>query len=136
MYLDFLIVGGVQIVIKLGAVAMSAPFFIVPGILMGVAGAQIGQIYMKAQLSVKREKSNARSPVLGHFGAAFAGLGMYACVAPVRKVLNTFVVSIRAYGVQDAFRKESYVRINKYTRAARIFWALSQYVTLVHHSVD
>jgi len=30
---------------------------------------------MKAQMSVKREMSNARSPVLGHLGAAMSGLG-------------------------------------------------------------
>jgi hypothetical protein len=37
-------------------------------------GGWIGRIYMKAQLSVKREMSNAKVPVLGHFGAAIAGL--------------------------------------------------------------
>ncbi|KAH9921468.1 P-loop containing nucleoside triphosphate hydrolase protein [Fomitopsis serialis] len=39
-------------------------------------------VYMKAQLSVKREMSNARAPVLGQFGAAIAA-------------------SIRAYGAQE-----------------------------------
>ncbi|EED77418.1 predicted protein [Postia placenta Mad-698-R] len=106
--LDFLIILTMTMLIKLAAVTIAAPFYIIPGILLAAAGGYICQVYMKAQLSVKREKSNARAPVLGHFGAAFAGL-----------------VSIRAYGVQDAFRKESYARIDKYSRAARIFWALT-----------
>ncbi len=32
---------------------------------MGIAGVYLGQIYMKAQLPVKREMSNAKAPVLG-----------------------------------------------------------------------
>jgi hypothetical protein len=38
-------------------------------------GARLGQVYMKAQIAIKREMSNAKAPVLGHFGAAVAGLG-------------------------------------------------------------
>ncbi|KAI0258861.1 P-loop containing nucleoside triphosphate hydrolase protein [Gloeopeniophorella convolvens] len=47
-------------------------------------------------------------PMLGHFSAAITGL-----------------VSIRAYGAQEAFRQESYNRIDNYTRAARIFYNLN-----------
>ncbi len=43
---------------------------------MGAVMGWLGHVYMKAQLAVKRERSNARSPVIGHFGAAIAGLGM------------------------------------------------------------
>lgn len=73
--LDFLIILTMTMLIKLAAVTIAAPFYIIPGILLAAAGGYICQVYMKAQLSVKREKSNARAPVLGHFGAAFAGLG-------------------------------------------------------------
>lgn len=52
-----------------------SPVFIVPAAVITGAGGWIGRVYMKAQLSVKRERSNAQAPVLGHFGAAFAGLG-------------------------------------------------------------
>ena len=51
------------------------PIFVIPGLLLGAVGGYLGQVYMKAQLSVKREMSNAKAPVLGHFGAAIAGLG-------------------------------------------------------------
>ncbi|KAJ3554167.1 hypothetical protein NP233_g12480 [Leucocoprinus birnbaumii] len=36
--------------------------------------AKMADYYLKAQLSVKREMSNAKAPVLAHFGAAIAGL--------------------------------------------------------------
>ena len=46
---------------------------------MWVVGTRVRRVYMKAQLSVKprdERLSNAKSPVLGHFGAAMAGLGV------------------------------------------------------------
>lgn len=65
----------VSMLMKLAAVVLFTPFFVIPGVLMAVVGGYCGQIYIKAQLSVKREMSVARAPVLGHFGAAMAGLG-------------------------------------------------------------
>ncbi|KZP16764.1 P-loop containing nucleoside triphosphate hydrolase protein [Athelia psychrophila] len=96
---------------KLVAIVWLTPVFVFPGIVVAFLGGWCGQIYIKAQLSVKREMSNAKSPVLGHFGAAIAGL-----------------VSIRAYGAQSAFKGESLVRIDKYTRAARTFYNLNRWV--------
>ena len=64
----------VAMLCKLAAVVIMSPVFLIPGALVALVGGWLGQIYMKAQLSVKREMSNARAPVLGHFGAAIAGL--------------------------------------------------------------
>ena len=63
-----------EMIMKLGVVVLMSPIFLLPGIVIAVLGAWVGEIYMKAQLAVKRERSNAKAPVLGHFGAAFAGL--------------------------------------------------------------
>lgn len=60
---------------KFGAVVIMSPIFAIPGTILLVLGGWLGQVYMKAQLAVKRERSNARSPVLAHFGAAISGLG-------------------------------------------------------------
>ena len=64
-------------VMKFFAVVTFSPIFVIPGLIVSFVGGWCGQIYMKAQLSVKREMSNARAPVLGHFGAAIAGLSEY-----------------------------------------------------------
>ncbi|KAG2065985.1 P-loop containing nucleoside triphosphate hydrolase protein [Suillus decipiens] len=96
---------------RLGAVVVMTPVFLVPGLFIGLLGAWIGRIYMKAQLSVKREMSNAKAPVLGHFGAAIAGL-----------------ISIRAYGAEEAFKEESLDRIDRYTKSARMFYNLNRWV--------
>ncbi|KAJ8594877.1 hypothetical protein M405DRAFT_759938 [Rhizopogon salebrosus TDB-379] len=98
-------------IVKLGAVVTMTPVFLAPGLFIGVLGGWIGRIYMKAQLSVKREMSNAKAPVLGHFGAAIAGL-----------------TSIRAYGAEDAFKQESLNRIDRYTKSARMFYNLNRWV--------
>ncbi|KDQ56810.1 hypothetical protein JAAARDRAFT_131890 [Jaapia argillacea MUCL 33604] len=96
---------------KFVAVVIFTPPFVVPGIIIALLGGWIGQVYMKAQLAVKREMSNAKSPVLGHFGAAIAG-----------------IVSIRAYGAQFAFRQESLRRIDRYTRSGRVFHNLNRWI--------
>ena len=40
------------------------------------------------------------------------------------------VVSIRAYGAQDAFRREAYARMDRYTRASLVFAALNRWVVI------
>ena len=52
-----------------------SPMYTIPSLLLGVLGGWVGQLYTRAQLAVKREMSNARAPVLGHFGATVAGIG-------------------------------------------------------------
>ncbi|PBK67602.1 P-loop containing nucleoside triphosphate hydrolase protein [Armillaria solidipes] len=97
--------------LRFSAIVVFTPAFLVPGLIMGIAGAYLGQIYMKAQLPVKREMSNAKAPVLGHFGAAIAGL-----------------TSIRAYGAESAFIQESLNRIDRYTRTIRAYYNLNRWV--------
>ncbi|KAJ7102323.1 hypothetical protein B0H15DRAFT_943257 [Mycena belliarum] len=63
-----------SMIVKFAAVILFTPIFFFPGLLVGALGNWFGQIYIAAQLSVKREMSNAKAPVLGHFGAAIAGI--------------------------------------------------------------
>ncbi|KAJ7042608.1 hypothetical protein C8F04DRAFT_1252025 [Mycena alexandri] len=97
--------------VKFAAVILFTPLFFIPGVLVGFLGGWCGQIYIAAQLSVKREMSNAKAPVLGHFGAAIAGL-----------------TSIRAYGAETSIVKISLDRIDKYTRTARTFYNLNRWI--------
>lgn len=60
---------------KFAAIMVVSPQVIVVGLLVWALGWWISQVYIKTQLSVKRETSNARAPVLSHFGAMVAGLG-------------------------------------------------------------
>lgn len=101
-----------MLLIRIAAIVYASPVFILPGIVVGAVGIWLGQVYIKAQLSVKREMSNAKAPVMSHLGAAITGL-----------------VSIRAFGAQDAFKTETLSRIDRYTRSARTFYTLNRQVS-------
>ncbi|KAJ7705435.1 P-loop containing nucleoside triphosphate hydrolase protein [Mycena rosella] len=99
--------------VKFGAVVLFTPVFFAPGIALFAFGGWCGRVYMAAQLSIKRDMSNARAPVLGHFGAAMSGL-----------------TSIRAYACEPAFITEMQEKINYYTRSARVFYNLNRWVAI------
>ncbi|KAI9431384.1 hypothetical protein H4582DRAFT_2085055 [Lactarius indigo] len=109
----------VAMFLKFIAVVYFTPGFAVPGIAIAFFGAWLGRIYMKAQIAIKREMSNAKAPVLGHFGASVAGL-----------------VSIRAYGAQLAFREESYRRIDRHSRAGLSFWNMNRQAEWINLRID
>ena len=64
-------------IIKIGAVVVFTPVFLLPAVFIVTFGGWLGSVYMKAQLSVKREMSNAKAPVLGVFGGAISGLSTF-----------------------------------------------------------
>jgi hypothetical protein len=68
----------ISMFLKFLAVVYLTPGFSGPGISIALLGAWLGRVYMKAQIAIKREMSNAKAPVLGHFGASVAGLGASA----------------------------------------------------------
>ena len=99
-----------HVVLRFIAVLLYSPVFLFPGVAIGTIGAWLGQVYIRAQLAVKREMSNAKSPIYSHFGAATSGL-----------------TSIRAFGAEERFKQESKRRIDYYSRAARTFYNLNRY---------
>ncbi|KAF8182307.1 multidrug resistance-associated ABC transporter [Pholiota molesta] len=103
----------IAMVASIGVIMVFTPVFIIPGLFVAALGFYLGNMYLKAQLSAQREKSNARSPVLAHFSAAIAG-----------------IVSIRAYGAQEAFKTESLKRIDHHIRMARVTYNLNRWITV------
>lgn len=103
----------ISLLIKLVTVLAFVPIFTLPAVVIGGVGAAIGEIYIHGQLSVKREMSNAKSPLFSHFSACVNG-----------------IVSIRAFGAQDKMLAEAQKRADKYTRAARAFYNLNRWVTI------
>ncbi|KAF8799457.1 multidrug resistance-associated ABC transporter [Phlegmacium glaucopus] len=104
---------GISMLTKLVVIVIITPIFAFPGMVVAISGVCLGNIYLRAQLSVKREMSNARSPLLAHFNAAVAG-----------------IVSIRAYGAQVPFKTESLARVNHYIRVARVSYNLVRWITV------
>ncbi|PIL29335.1 ATP-binding cassette transporter [Ganoderma sinense ZZ0214-1] len=111
--LEFLMEITVFLLAKIVSVIIFSPTFVIPAALVALIGGTLGNIYMKAQLSVTRELNVAKAPVLGHFGAAVSG-----------------ITSIRAYGAQDLFKCEAYTRIDRYSRVAITNVNLNRWVTI------
>ncbi|EMD36160.1 hypothetical protein CERSUDRAFT_115127 [Gelatoporia subvermispora B] len=108
-----LIDGTLDILSRLLAIIAYSPIFSIPGAVLAVFGGWCGQLYLKAQLCVKREMSNAKAPVLAHLGAALAGL-----------------TSIRAYGAEEVFKEESIRRLDRLTQATMTFFNLNRWISL------
>lgn len=91
-------------VTKLTAVVIYAPIFLLAGILVAAVGGYLGQIYMKAQLPVKREMSNAKAPVLAVLGESITGLSTCLRVSradPLKLIVRSLYPRIRSgRGVQ------------------------------------
>lgn len=66
---------GTSMICRFVAIIYLSPVFVFPGIAVASIGWWLGQLYIASQLSVKREMSNTRAPVLGHFNASISGLG-------------------------------------------------------------
>lgn len=49
---------------KFFAIIIVTPLYVIPSIAVAAAGGACGQVYIKAQLSVKREMANAKAPVM------------------------------------------------------------------------
>ncbi|PPR05406.1 hypothetical protein CVT24_008020 [Panaeolus cyanescens] len=100
-----------SMITRLLVVVVFTPVFLVPAISVVAAGAYLGNLYLKSQLSVKREMSNARSPLLSHFSAAITG-----------------IVSVRAYNAQTQFKSESLKRVDRYLRISRVSYNLNRWI--------
>ncbi|KAJ3747371.1 multidrug resistance-associated ABC transporter [Lentinula detonsa] len=85
--------------IHLGSIMIFAPLFLLPGVAIAFLGGYFGQVYLSARLPLRRLMSINRAPILGNFTAAVAGL-----------------VSIRAFGAEEMFLRESRLRIDTWFR--------------------
>ncbi|KAJ7868848.1 P-loop containing nucleoside triphosphate hydrolase protein, partial [Mycena leptocephala] len=112
-----------SMLIKFGAVVLFTPVFLTPAIALFALGGWCGRIYMAAQLSVKRDLSNARAPVLGQYQCVQCFLQLFAFG-------YRDSASIRAYALEHAFIAEMQERINHYTRSARVFYNLNRWVAV------
>ena len=62
---------------KIFSVMYYTPRFFLAAVAIALIGGWLGNLYIKAQLSVKREMANAKAPVLGILGGAIAGLSEF-----------------------------------------------------------
>jgi hypothetical protein len=112
-YLRHTLGQAIQALARLIGIVINAPVFIFPGFIMAGLGVILSQLYLKVQLSVKRERSNAKAPVLAEVTGAFAGL-----------------TSIRAFGAQQMFADRTTPKIDKYSHVSVIFLNLNKWIAI------
>ena len=81
---------------KMVSIAIFSPLFIIPTMILALAGGICGNLYMKARLSVQRELSNAKAPVLGHFSAALTGISKTFLCRCMTLTLRQFPISFNS----------------------------------------
>ncbi|KAG6877092.1 hypothetical protein C0993_010328 [Termitomyces sp. T159_Od127] len=104
---------GVIIVVRFFAILIYTPTIGLFALVIFVVGGVVGNVYMKAQLAVKREMSKAKAPVIAHFGASIEG-----------------IVSIRAYGAQDAILVKALAKVDDYSRASHVFNDFARWIAV------
>ena len=73
--------------------------------------------------------SNAKSPVLAHFGAAITGLGVFSFYTFLPfSLFLIFTVSIRAYGAQQPFANALMKKIDHYVKVSRTSYNLNRWI--------
>lgn len=102
--------GILKVIFTAASVATVLPLFAVPAVVVGVLGLIIGELYTKAQISVKRLVAISESPLFSHFGDSIAG-----------------IVTIRAFGAQDRFGLEAQHRIDNHTRPMEVLYTLTRW---------
>jgi hypothetical protein len=61
-----------RMLVKLVAIVIYAPLALIAGVGVTWLGISWADLYLKAQLPIKREMSNAKAPVLGQYVVQFA----------------------------------------------------------------
>ncbi|KAG9314718.1 hypothetical protein JVU11DRAFT_5527 [Chiua virens] len=105
----------IRMITSLAVVVYMAPPFALFGLLTALVGGWCGQMYMKAELSVKREMSNAKAPLLAHLDTVLVGLGKSLRHLRTNTSLSRIRLQslVRAFGAQRAFIKEYHSRIDQ-----------------------
>jgi ABC-type multidrug transport system fused ATPase/permease subunit len=73
MWLMYVIDSSLQIVFRVGAVTSVMPIFVVPAVVVSAMGYVLGEVYVRANIAVKRCQSVTESPLFSHFGDTILG---------------------------------------------------------------
>lgn len=103
----------VTLVLKFVLLIYMVPAFAPLALAVGVIGGVVGEFYVRAQMDVKRESSNAKSPLYSQFAAAISG-----------------ITSIRAYGAETKVQRQLQARADHYTQCATSMYNLNRWINI------
>ena len=94
-------------------ISVITPGFLIAGIFISAIYTAVGVLYINSSRDLKRLESVQRSPLYQQFGETLAG-----------------VVTIRAYGDEARFVRDSFNRINTHSRPFIYLWATNRWLAL------
>ncbi|PWW78291.1 P-loop containing nucleoside triphosphate hydrolase protein [Tuber magnatum] len=100
-----------DIVFRAAVMTGLLPAFLLPTILVSFIGITCGELYVRAQIGVKRIISVKESPLISHFGDTISG-----------------IVTIRAFSCQERFREENIKKIDDFTQPNEVNYNLNRWI--------
>ncbi|KAG0635925.1 hypothetical protein HOY80DRAFT_892204 [Tuber brumale] len=100
-----------DIVFRAGVMTGLLPAFLFPTILVSLIGITCGELYVRAQIGVKRIISVKESPLISHFGDTISG-----------------IVTIRAFSCQERFCEENIKKIDDFTQPNEVNYNLNRWI--------
>lgn len=73
LWLQYVIDSALQIVFRIGAVTSVMPIFVFPAVIVAFIGYGLGEVYVRANIAIKRCQSITESPLFSHFGDSIIG---------------------------------------------------------------
>ncbi|RPA89809.1 hypothetical protein L873DRAFT_1831877 [Choiromyces venosus 120613-1] len=100
-----------DIVFRAGVTTSLLPAFLFPTVLVSLIGILCGELYVRAQIGVKRIISVKESPLISHFGDTISG-----------------IVTIRAFSCQERFLEENIQKIDDFTQPNEANYNLNRWI--------
>lgn len=110
-YLQITFVCVLEVSMLMIILAGLVPVFLIPTILVCILGFAVGEMYVRAQMAVKRIVSVKESPLISHFNDTIQG-----------------VITIRAFSCQQRFLNENLKRIDDYTLPQQTLYNLNRWL--------
>lgn len=99
LWLQYVIDSALQIVFRIGAVTSVMPIFVFPAVLVAFIGYCLGEVYVRANIAVKRCQSITESPLFSHFGDSIIG------AVTIRAYLSILSLLIQDLGLKTVFHR-------------------------------
>ena len=124
MFLQYVIDSALQIVFRIGAVTSVMPVFVVPAIVVACVGYVLGEVYVRANIAVKRCQSITESPLFSHFGDTILGAVTIRAYSPTK-----FYVDDR-FGVQKRFATNNLDKIDANLRPYTYLFLINRWINI------
>ena len=125
MWLQYVIDSALQIIFRIGAVTSVMPVFIVPAVVVAAVGYVLGEVYVRANIAVKRCLSITESPLFSHFGDTILGAVTIRAYGSSRSECANC-----SFGAQNRFAKNNLDKIDTNLRPYIYLYLINRWINI------